>query len=55
MIIETENDKLKNNYQIKHPRHRRFTNLLSNIVSGLISYRFLTKNPAIKQYTIKTH
>ncbi|MDG1729016.1 MAG: transposase [Algibacter sp.] len=52
-VIETVNDELKNIYQIEHSRHRSFTNFLSNIVAGLITYSFLPKKPTLKYQTVK--
>ncbi len=54
-IIETVNDELKNICQIEHSRHRIFTIFLSNIVTGLIHYRFSPKKPVIKYQSVKTN
>jgi len=39
-VIETVNGELKNICQIKHSRHRFFTNFITNLISGLIAYSF---------------
>jgi len=54
-IIETVNDQLKNSYQIEHSRHRSFGNFLTNLISGLIAYRFLPKKPSIKYQTLNSN
>jgi len=46
-IIETINDQLKNISQIEHTRHRSVTNLLVNLVCGLIAYCHQEKKPSI--------
>lgn len=46
-LIETVNDELKNICQIEHTRHRCFTNFLTNLISGLITYHFFPKKPSI--------
>lgn len=53
-VIETINDELKNMCQIEHSRHRSFTNFITNLISGLISYSFFPKKPAIKYETTET-
>ena len=47
-IIETINNELKNICQIEHFRCRSFANFLTNMISGLLAYSFLPKNPRIK-------
>jgi hypothetical protein len=47
-ILETANDELKNICQIEHSRHRCFTNILTNMILGLLAYSFLPKKPSIK-------
>jgi hypothetical protein len=47
-IIETINDKLKNECQIEHTRHRSLTNFLLNLLAGLICYQKSPKKPALK-------
>ena len=54
-IIETVNDELKNICQIEHSRHRSFGNFMTNLISGLIAYRFLPKKPAIKYQTVNSN
>lgn len=54
-IIETVNDELKNICQIEHSRHRSFSNFISNIIAGLIAYRFLPKKPSIKFQTVHSN
>lgn len=39
-VIETVNDELKNICQIEHSRHRSPGNFLTNLISGIIAYRF---------------
>jgi hypothetical protein len=46
--IETVNDELKNNCQVKHTRHRSFTGFILNLVAALATYSFLPKKTAIK-------
>jgi hypothetical protein len=53
-LIETVNDQLKNICQIEHTRHRSFTNLGTNLISGLIAYSFLEKKPALNLDIIDT-
>lgn len=50
-VIETVNDELKNICQVEHSRHRSFENFISNLLSGLITYSFFSKKPAIKYET----
>ena len=47
-IIETINDKLKNECQIEHTRHRSPINFLINILAGLACYQMTPKKPALK-------
>lgn len=47
-IIETINDKLKNECQIEHTRHRSPTNFLINLLAGLICYQQSPKKPGLK-------
>jgi hypothetical protein len=47
-IIETINDKLKNECQIEHTRHRSPMNFLINILAGLACYQLSPKKPALK-------
>ena len=46
-IIETITDQLKNISQIEHSRHRSPTNLLANVVCGLIAYCHQPKKPSL--------
>jgi c-di-AMP phosphodiesterase-like protein len=46
-LNETVYDQLKNIYLIKHNRHRRFDNFITNLLSGLIIYCFFSKMPSI--------
>jgi len=46
-LVELVNDELKSHYQIEHTRHRSFENFLSNLISGLIAYSYLEKNPSL--------
>lgn len=48
VLVESVNDELKNICQIEHTRHRCFENFLSNLLSGLIAYHFLTKKPSLR-------
>jgi hypothetical protein len=47
-IIETINDKLKNECQIEHTRHRSPINFLINLLAGLTCYQMTPKKPALK-------
>lgn len=47
-IIETINDKLKNECQTEHTRHRSVTNFLLNLLAGLMCYQRSPKKPALK-------
>jgi hypothetical protein len=54
-IIESINDFLKNSAQIEHSRHRSVSNGISNIISALICYTFMTKKTSIRLHdTINT-
>lgn len=46
-VIESVNDELKNICQIEHTRHRSFTNFITNLIAGLLTYSFLPKKPSI--------
>ena len=46
-LIETPNDELKNIAQIKHSRHRSFSNFIANSLSAITAYFFFEKKPAI--------
>jgi hypothetical protein len=46
-VIETVIDQLKNCCQIEHTRHRKPANAFVNLISGLISYSFKARKPAI--------
>ena len=46
-VIETVNDELKNICQIEHTRHRSVENFITNLVSGMIAYNFMTKKPTM--------
>jgi hypothetical protein len=46
-IIETINDKLKNQEQIDHTRHRNPINFGVNLFSGLIAYQLQPKKPSL--------
>ena len=48
VLVESVNDQLKNICQIEHTRHRSFENFLSNLLSGLIAYSFLSKKPSLR-------
>lgn len=52
-LIETVIDKLKNECQIEHTRHRSPKNFIVNLWSGLIAYKFLDKKPGIHEYQQK--
>ncbi len=56
-LIETVNKKLKNIYQTEHALHRSLDNFVSNLLSGILAYQFLDKNPSfnleIKQNIVK--
>jgi len=54
-IIETINDELKNICQLEHSRHRSFHNFLIDIISGLLAYSFLPKEPGIKYETVNSN
>lgn len=45
-VIESINDFLKNICQIQHSRHRSSCNFITNLVSGLVAYTFLSKKPS---------
>ena len=47
-IIETINDKLKNECQIEHTRHRSPVNFVLNLLAGLICYQMSPKKPSLK-------
>lgn len=47
-IIETINDKLKNECQIEHTHYRSLISFLLNLLAGLICYQRTEKKPAIK-------
>ena len=47
-VIETINDKLKNECQIEHTRHRSPINFIINILAGLTCYQMTPKKPALK-------
>lgn len=47
-VIETVNDELKNIYHIEHPKHKRFGNLYTHLVSGSIVYSFLPQKAPIR-------
>ena len=46
-VIESVNHFLKNTCDIQHSRHRSVTNFLINLVSALVAYLFLPKNPSV--------
>lgn len=46
-IIESVNDFLKNICNIDHTRHRKPTNFLVNLTSGLCAYRYIPKKPSL--------
>jgi hypothetical protein len=46
-ILETITDHLKNISQIEHTRHRSLTNLMVNVVAGLIAYCHQPKKPSL--------
>lgn len=46
-IIETVSDQLKNLCQIEHSPHRRPSNFLVNLVSGLIAYAYHPDKPSL--------
>ena len=50
-IIETINDKLKNECQIEHTRHRSHTGFIINLLAGLIGYQLDTNKPKINTYS----
>lgn len=45
--IESVNDQLKNISQIQHTRHRSLSNLMVNLVSGLIAYCHQPNKPSL--------
>ena len=45
--IETVNDQLKNISHLEHPRHRRVTGFIVNVVAGLIAYSHRPKKPSL--------
>lgn len=47
-IIETINDKLKNEFQIEHTRHRSSTHFVINLLAALICYQMSQKKPALR-------
>jgi hypothetical protein len=47
-VIESVYDELKNICQIEHTRHRCFTNFITNLIAGLLTYSFLPKKPSIR-------
>ncbi len=52
--IETVNDALKNIRQVEHSRHRSFVDSIANLISGLVAYCFLPKEPSLRYETVKT-
>jgi hypothetical protein len=46
-IIESINDRLKNDCQIEHSRHRSPINFLVHLMAGLIAYCHLPKKPSL--------
>lgn len=53
-VIETINDELKNICQVEHSRHRSFTNVIANLIAGLIAYSFLPKKLSIAYQKINS-
>jgi hypothetical protein len=47
-IIESVHNKLKNNCQIEHHRHRSLWNFLVNLLSGLVAYSLDPLKPTLK-------
>lgn len=54
-IIETVNDQFKNTCQVEHSLHCSFTNFLTNLIAGIITYNFLPKKPYLKYEKVKTN
>ncbi|MCP4164519.1 MAG: hypothetical protein GY759_01340 [Chloroflexi bacterium] len=46
-IIETINDLIKNISQIAHTRRRSMTNILVNLIAGLLTYSLQPKKPSM--------
>jgi hypothetical protein len=46
-LIETINDPLKTISQIEHPRHRRVTGFMVNLIAGLVAYSFQPTKPSL--------
>lgn len=46
-IIETNNDQLKNIFNLEHSRHRSLFNYLSDVVACLVAYSYQEKKPAL--------
>ncbi len=54
-IIETVNDELKNIAQVEHSKHRRFDNLIVNLLEAIVAYCLFPKKPCINvQRTMDT-
>lgn len=51
-IIETVNGVLKEDFQIRHTRHRSFINGFIHIFSTLVAYVFKSNKPAIKLHNL---
>jgi hypothetical protein len=47
-IIETINDKLKNECQIEHTRHRSVHGFIINLIAGLICYQMSPNKPKVR-------
>jgi len=47
-IIETINDKLKNECQIEHTRHRSVHGFIINLIAGLICYQISPNKPKVR-------
>lgn len=50
-VIETVFDELKNLCQIEHSRHRSINNFIVNLLSGLVAYCLMGKNPRLSVST----
>jgi hypothetical protein len=46
-LVKTVCDELKNICQIEHTRYRSQEGLIMNLISGLIAYSYLPKNPSL--------
>ena len=47
VLVEADNDELKNITQIEYSRLRSFTNFITNALSAIAAYCFFLKKPSI--------